>query len=81
MASRSQRARAMINIEIDPSAVDGVCGGMKLDHMRRSENIEDRRGMSVEDSLRVPTRPSPPLPPLVRTPGDLSSQAGLDDIK
>lgn len=67
--------------EIDPTGVAGVCGGMKLDHMRRSTNIEDRRDLSIEDSLRVPTLPAPPLPPLVRRPGDLSSQAGLDDIK
>jgi hypothetical protein len=31
--------------------------------------------------MRVKSPPAPPLPPLVRTPGDLSSQAGLDDIR
>ena len=59
----------------------GVHGGMKTDDFRRSENIEDRRGLSPEDSLRVNSPPPPPLPPLVRAPGDLSSQAGLDDIR
>jgi len=68
-------------IEIDPSALAGVCGGMNLDGARRSENIEDRRDMSAADSLNAPTQPAAPLPPLIRTPGDLSSQAGLDDIK
>lgn len=58
-----------------------VRGGMKTDGFRRSDNIEDRRGLSPEDSLRVPTTPAAPLPPLIRAPGDLSSQAGLDDIK
>lgn len=58
-----------------------VRGGMKTDGFRRSSHIEDRRGLSPEDSLRAPTRPAAPLPPLVRRPGDLSSQAGLDDIK
>ena len=71
----------MTIIEIDPSALAGVCGGMNTDGMRPSTNIEDRRGMSLEDSMNAPTEPAPPLPPLIRTPGDLSSQAGLDDIK
>jgi len=71
----------MTIIETDPSALACVCGGMNTDGMRPSTNIEDRRGMSIEDSMNAPTQPSPPLPPLIRTPGDLSSQAGLDDIK
>ena len=71
----------MTIIEIEAGALAAVSGGMNLDNVPRSQNIEDRRGMSLQDSLRAPTLPSPPLPPLVRTPGDLSSQAGLDDIK
>jgi hypothetical protein len=71
----------MTFIDIDPSAAAGVCGGMNLDNVPLSKNVEDRRGMSLEDSMRARTQPSPPLPPLVRRPGDLSSQAGLDDIK
>jgi len=71
----------MTIIEIDPSALASVCGGMKTDGMRRSDNIEDRRGMSTQDSINAPTQPSPTLPPLIRRPGDLSSQAGLDDIR
>lgn len=66
---------------IDLAELAGVVGGMKTDGFRRSTNIEDRRGMSLEDSLRAPTQPGPALPALVRRPGDLSSQAGLDDIK
>jgi hypothetical protein len=65
---------------IDLAALARVRGGMNTDGFRRSTNIEDRRGMSAEDSINAPTAPSPALPPLVRTPGDLSSQAGLDDI-
>jgi len=71
----------MTIIEIDPGALANVCGGMNLDGVTPSENIEDRRDMSLEDSMNAPTQPSQPLPPLIRTPGDLSSQAGLDDIK
>jgi hypothetical protein len=63
------------------TALAAVRGGMNTDGFRRSDNIEDRRGLSPEDSLRVPTTPAAPLPPLIRAPGDLSSQAGLDDIK
>jgi hypothetical protein len=74
-------AAGMSTIEIDPSAIAGVCGGMNLDGARKSTNIEDRRDMSIEGSMRAPTQPSAPLPPLIRTPGDLSSEAGLDDIK
>jgi hypothetical protein len=67
--------------QLDITDLAAVRGGMNTDGFRRSENIEDRRGLSREDSMRVPTTPAAPLPPLVRTPGDLSSQAGLDDIK
>jgi hypothetical protein len=66
---------------LDSTDLAAVLGGMNTDGFRRSENIEDRRGMSPEDSLRAPTTPAAPLPPLIRAPGDLSSQAGLDDIK
>ena len=71
----------MTLIDIDPAGLAGVRGGMNLDGARRSDNIEDRRDMSLADSMRAPTLPSAPLPPLVRKPGDLSSQAGLDDIR
>lgn len=71
----------MTIIEIDARALADACGGMNLDGARRSGDIEDRRGLSREASLNAPTRPSPALPPLIRRPGDLSSQAGLDDIK
>ena len=67
--------------QLDRVDLAAVRGGMNTDGFRRSNHIEDRRGMSREDSLRAPTRPAAPLPPLTRRPGDLSSQAGLDDIK
>jgi hypothetical protein len=66
--------------QLDITDLAAVRGGMNTDGFRRSENIEDRRGLSPEDSMRVATTPAAP-PPLVRRPGDLSSQAGLDDIK
>lgn len=68
----------MTNIDLDDLAA--VCGGMNLDGVPESTNVEDRRGLSPRESMRVKSPPAPPLPPLVRTPGDLSSQAGLDDI-
>jgi hypothetical protein len=71
----------MIEKQIETTELAAVHGGMSTDGFRRSENIEDRRDMSLEDSLSAPTVPLPSLPPLTRTPGDLSSQAGLDDIK
>jgi hypothetical protein len=70
----------MMNTEIDLAELSRVRGGMNIEGFRRSENIEDRRGMSLEDSMNAPTPRTDPLPPLTRTPGDLSSQAGLDDI-
>lgn len=66
---------------IDPSALAAVCGGMNTEGFRPSTNVEDRRGMTPRQSMRVKSPPAAPLPPLVRQPGDLSSQAGLDDIK
>ncbi|HET7504352.1 MAG TPA: hypothetical protein VFK02_25195 [Kofleriaceae bacterium] len=66
---------------LDITDLAATHGGMKTDGFRRSTNIEDRRGLSPAMSMRVRTTPALPLPPLVRRPGDLSSQAGLDDIK
>lgn len=68
----------MKTIDLDQLAKVG--GGMKWDDFRLSTNVEDRRGLSRRESMHVKSRPAPPLPPLVRTPGDLSSQAGLDDL-
>ena len=68
----------MTNIDLDDLAT--VTGGMKWEQFPASTNVEDRRGLSPRESMRVKSPPAPPLPPLVRTPGDLSSQAGLDDI-
>jgi hypothetical protein len=53
---------------------------MRWQDFRPSENVEDRRGLSLRDSMRIRPQPAPPLPPLHRTPGDLSSQLGLDHI-
>ncbi|MBV8761481.1 MAG: bacteriocin [Deltaproteobacteria bacterium] len=58
-----------------------ISGGMRLDDLPESQNIEDRRGMTPYQSMHVKSPPAAPLPPLQRTPNDLSHQAGLDDIK
>ena len=65
---------------ISPTDLAHVQGAMNTTGFRRSTNIEDRRGMSLEESMRAESPPAEPLPPLIRHPGDLSSQAGLDDI-
>jgi len=70
----------MTDIEFDLTDLASVNGGMNTEGWRQSENIEYRRGMSLEDSMKVAWPQPEPLPPLVRTPGDLPSQAGLDDI-
>ncbi len=68
----------MKRLEADHLAT--VCGGMQWKQFRPSTNVEDRRGLTRWQSLHVHPTPPPPLPRLVRTPGDLSSQLGLDDI-
>jgi hypothetical protein len=60
-----------------------IRGGMHLDPSEVSTNIDDRRGETRQQARARQRHPEPlpTLPPLVRHPGDLSSQAGLDDIK
>ena len=65
---------------IDLNELSTVHGGMRWEDFRPSENVEDRRHLSPRESMRIRPQIPPPLPPLERTPGDLSSQAGLDDI-
>jgi hypothetical protein len=77
---RSHR-RNLVAAPLSLAELAAVCGGMKWEDFRPSENVEDRRGLSPRESMRVRPQMPPPLPPLQRTPGDLSSQAGLDDIK
>ena len=69
----------MKTIDLDDLAA--ATGGMKWQDFRPSMNIEDRRGLTPRESMRVKSPPALPLPPLTRTPNDLSHQAGLDDIK
>ena len=72
---------------VQPIRIDDLStirGGMNLDPREISSHIEDRRNETPEQAAERDRRPLPPvtpLPPLVRHPGDLSSQAGLDDIK
>jgi hypothetical protein len=55
-------------------------GGMRWEDMPRSQNVEDRRHLSPRESMRERTPPAAPIPQVPRTPGDLPSQAGIDDI-
>jgi hypothetical protein len=64
---------------IDLGELATVSGGMQWEQFRPSENVEDRRGASPREG-RQPAPRMAPLPPIVRTPGDLPSQAGLDDL-
>jgi len=56
-------------------------GGLRLDDVPDSTNIDDRRGMTRRQSMNVKRPLPPPIPPLQRHPGDLASELGLDDIK
>lgn len=67
-------------MRLDPAILDNVHGGMRLEGMRQSENVEDRRGLSRRESMRVRPARVPPLVLPPRHPGDLASQAGLDDM-
>jgi hypothetical protein len=53
---------------------------MKLDGFRRSTNIEDRRHLTPWQSMHVRSPLPPPIKLPPRFPGDLPSQAGIDDI-
>lgn len=64
---------------IDVRELATVSGGMQWEQFRPSENVEDRRGFSPRENRQASPRVAP-LPSLVRTPGDLSSRAGLDDL-
>jgi len=66
---------------IDEDELATVSGGMRWEDFRPSENVEDRRGMTPYQSMHAKSPPAAPLPPLQRTPDDLSHQAGLDDIQ
>jgi hypothetical protein len=70
---------AMTPIHIDD--LHRVCGGMKYSNTdRMSTNVEDRRGMTREQSLSVPSPKAPPIVQPPRYPGDLPSQLGIDSI-
>jgi hypothetical protein len=73
------RRLAMTPIHID--ALGSVRGGMKYSNIdRMSTNVEDRRGMTREQSLSVPSPKAPPIVQSPRYPGDLPSQLGIDHI-
>lgn len=84
-------SKAVTNVEGEPAVAGGmrvddelsleqlatVHGGMRWQHFRPSQNVEDRRGSS-QRSPRPRALPIPELGP--RYDGDLPSQAGLDDV-
>ena len=57
-----------------------VSGGMRWQDLPPSQNVEDRRNLSPRESMRVRSEPVAPSPRVPRTPGDLPSQLGIDDI-
>jgi hypothetical protein len=64
---------------IDLCDLADVHGGMRWEDLPPSPNVDDRRGQTRAESMR-PRPPVPPSPPVPRFPGDLPSQAGVDDI-
>jgi hypothetical protein len=71
-------------VAMTPIQLDDLCcvrGGMKFgEGDRMSTNVEDRRGMSAQESLSVPSPKAPPIKLPPRYPGDLPSQLGIDSI-
>jgi hypothetical protein len=78
LARASHPVSAMESIERTHLAA--VTGGMRWDQFRRSDNIEDDRELTPEQSMNRPVSLAPPLKYGPRTPNDLPHQAGLDDI-
>jgi hypothetical protein len=60
----------------------GVTGGMNIDDLPESTNIEDRRGETWWESMRRRWRPQPPPEPLPpHDPNDkMAHDLGYDDI-
>ena len=67
---------------ITDDALARVIGGMNVDDLPESTNIEDRRGDTWWDRLRRRLFP-PPLPPPLPPPENdtLARELGIDDIK
>jgi hypothetical protein len=66
--------------ELDALNLSATSGGMRWEDLPPSPNVEDRRGWTrrQHDAVRPVSLPPPAVGP--RTPGDLPSQAGLDDL-
>jgi hypothetical protein len=62
------------------ASLAGVHGGMRWDDLPPSTNVEDRRGLSLRESMRVRSPAAPRIQPEPRYPGDLPSQLGIDAI-
>jgi hypothetical protein len=73
-------ARRVAMTEIQLDVLRSVRGGMNTKNLPLSTNIEDRRQMTPWQSTHVATTPAPPIQRPPRRPGDLPSQAGIDDI-
>lgn len=65
---------------IDDTTLATVSGGMRWQDLPASENVEDRRGWTRQQHNSVPRENLPPPTVGPRTPGDLPSQIGLDDL-
>ena len=66
---------------IDDTTLATVSGGMRWEDLPRSENVEDRRDWTPDQHRRVRPQSLPPPDIGPRTPGDLPSQIGLDDLE
>jgi hypothetical protein len=66
--------------EIDLEQLGSVSGGFRWQDLRPSTNVEDRRGWTERQQRNAPVEVFWPPGPGPRSPGDLASQAGYDDI-
>ena len=77
----SKRMQDHLELEaISPADLASASGGMRWEDLPPSSNVEDRRGWTRQQHNQVKPQYLPPPPQPPRTPGDLPSQAGLDDL-
>jgi hypothetical protein len=67
-------------VAIDLADLSSVSGGMRWEDFPPSNNVEDRRGWTRAQHRAVKPTYLPPPEVGPRTPGDLPSQIGLDDL-
>jgi hypothetical protein len=66
--------------QIDHEQLSRISGGMRWEDFPPSQNVEDRRNWTPQQHRQVRPQYLPPPQVGPRTPGDLPSQAGLDDL-